>query len=251
MKKVLLILSLMALIVVPSCKDDEVPPVENPPADQLKLDLIPTFGNVDLQLDYTYITDEGYFVQFTDLKCYLTDLKNGSKTLASSALFDFRTTGTKLFTKTGKPADFPSLTGYLGVPSDRNHDDPTQFPTADPLYITIANDMHWGWNPGYIFMKVEAKVDTIDDGNDNFDHLVVFHVGGDTYLQNLNFSGLTWNAAGSNLYTSALKLDMKTFLNNGISAIDLKTEHSSHTAAGQEAISLKVMEHFRDALGIY
>jgi hypothetical protein len=80
---------------------------------------------------------------------------------------------------------------------------------------------------------------------------VVFHVGGDDYLQNLNFGSLSWNAAGANLYATSLKLDMKTFLNNGSSSIDLMTEYSSHTAAGQEAISLKVIEHFRDAIGVY
>ena len=250
MKKVALLFSLAAGIVFTSCKDDD-PPVTQPQADQLRLNLIPTYGAEDLVLDHTYSTDEGYLVQFTDLKCYMTDLKNGTKTLASSALFDFREKGTALFTKTAKPADFGSLTAYLGVPSDRNHADPTGFSSSDPLYITNANDMHWGWNPGYIFIKVEAKVDTINDAVENFDHLVVFHVGGDTYLQNLSFPGLTWNAAGNYLYISALELDMKKFLNNGTTSIDLKDEHSSHTAAGQEAISLKVIEHFRDALGVY
>jgi hypothetical protein len=249
MKKFSLI-SLTLLLALFSCDDDEPDDVV-PAVDQLKVQMIPTFGTEDLQLDQTYITDEGYRVQFTDLKCYMTDLKNGSKTLATSALFDFREKGTLFLTKPGKPSDFSSMSAFLGVPADRNHADPTAFAESDPLYITNANDMHWGWNPGYIFIKVEAKVDTIDDAIDNFDHLVVFHVGGDDYLQNLNFGSLSWNAAGANLYATSLKLDMKTFLNNGSSSIDLMTEYSSHTAAGQEAISLKVIEHFRDAIGVY
>lgn len=248
--KLFSLFSFFLLLVLFSCDDDK-PAVVNPPVDQLKLVLVPTFGTSDLQLDQTYVTDEGYKVQFTDLKCYLTDLKNGDKTLASSALFDFREKGTTLFTKPGKTTDYASLSAFLGVPTDRNHADPTGFSTTDPLYITNANDMHWGWNPGYIFIKVEAKVDTINDATDNFDHLVVFHVGGDDYLQNLNFGPLTWNAAGTNLYKTTLKLDMSSFLNNGTSSIDLKTEYTSHTAPGQEAISLKVIEHFRDAIGIY
>jgi hypothetical protein len=249
MKKITLISFALVLLIF-SCKDDD-PVVVTPVVDQLRISMIPTFGADDLVLDQTYITDEGYHVQFTDLKCYLTDLKNGTNTLASSALFDFREKGTSFVLKPGKPADFNSLTAFLGVPSDRNHADPTEFSDTDPLNIMIANDMHWGWNPGYIFIKVEAKVDTLDDAIENFNHLVVFHVGGDSYLQNLNFGSLTWNAAGSNLYATSLKLDMKTFLNNGSTAIDLKNEYSSHTAAGQEVISLKVIEHFRDAIGIY
>lgn len=249
MKKFLLI-SLTLLLALFSCDDDEPDDVV-PAADQLRILMVPTYGNEDLVLDQTYITDEGYKVQFTDLKCYMTDLKNGSKTLSTSALFDFREKGTSFVMKPGKPTDFASITAFLGVPNDRNHADPTAFSTADPLYITNANDMHWGWNPGYIFIKVEAKVDTINDAIDNFDHLVVFHVGGDDYLQNLNFGTMVWNAAGTNLYSTSLKLDMKSFLNNGTSSIDLMTEYSSHTAAGQETISVKVIEHFRDAIGVY
>lgn len=250
MIKVALLFSLAACVFLISCKDEE-PQTTDPNADQLRLEMIPTFGSEDLVLDQTYLTDEGYRVQFTDLKCYLTNLKNGTKTLASSALFDMRERGVTLFTKTAKPTDFVSITGYLGVTEDRNHADPSDFATDDPLNISIANDMHWGWNPGYIFVKIEAKVDTINDGVDDFDHLVVFHVGGDSYLQSLSFPALTWNAAGANLYSSRLELDMKKFLNNGTSSIDLKNEYSSHTAAGQEAISLKIIEHFRDALGVY
>jgi hypothetical protein len=250
MKKAILLIVLFGGLVLSACKDKD-PPVNEPAVDHLRLNIIPTYGSDDLLLDHTYTTGEGYLVQFTELKCYLTDLKNGAKTLSNAALFDFREKGTTVFNVEGKPTDFTSLTGYLGVPSDRNHADPTQYGPSDPLNITIANDMHWGWNPGYIFIKVEAKVDTLDNGVENFDHLVVFHVGGDSYLQNLSFPQLTWNAAGANQYASALKLDMQKFLDNGTSVIDLKTEHSSHTASGQEAISLKVIEHFRDALGIY
>lgn len=249
MKKIFFI-SMSLVFGLLSCKDDQ-PDEVDPPVDLLKIHLIPTFGTDNLQLDQTYLTDQGYRVQFTDLKCFMTDLKNGAKSLATSALFDFREKGSLFLSTTGKPADFSSLTALLGVPIDRNHADPTSFSTSDPLYITNANDMHWGWNPGYIFIKVEAKVDTIDNGIDNFDHLVVLHVGGDDYLQNLSFPTLSWNAAGANTFSTSLKFDLKHFLNNGTSSIDLKTENVTHTAPGQEALSLKVIENFRDAISVY
>jgi hypothetical protein len=249
MKKIFLFIIGFALVT--SCRDKGEDDPVTPAQDQLRMTVQPTFGVDDLVLDQTYTTDEGYNVQFTDLKCYMTDIRNGSSILCSSALFDYREKGTTFFTKVGKPANYSSLEAYLGVPSDRNHGDPTALSTSDPLYITNANDMHWGWNPGYIFIKVEAKVDTIADGIDNFDHLVVFHVGGDTYLRNLSFPSFTWNAAGTNLYSCPLKLDMKKFLNNGTESIDLKFEYSSHTAPGQEAISTKVIDHFNGAISLY
>jgi hypothetical protein len=240
----------LALLFLSSCKDDEVtPPVTV--IDQLKMTMQPTFGAVDLVLDQAYTTDEGYLVQFTDLKCYLTYIASPTTTLCSTALFDYRGKGTSLFTKPGKPANFTNLTANLGVPASKNHADPTSFASTDPLYITIANDMHWGWNPGYIFIKVEAKVDTIPNGIDNFDHYIVFHVGGEPYLQNLQLNSIAWVAEGNGIFSRKLKLDMQKFLNDGTESIDLKTEHSSHTAAGQEALSLKVIEHFNQAISLY
>lgn len=235
------------LFVFSSCEEDQVDePV--PSVDYLKLTLQPTFGSSNLQLDQTVITSEGYQVQFTDIKCYFTDIKNGSKTLCKSALYDFRESGTLIFSKPGKIQDFTSITGFVGVGSDYNHEDPSAFDNSDPLNISNANDMHWGWNPGYIFLKLEAKVDTLDDGIDNFDHFVIFHVGSDSFLQTFNFNDINWLASGSSTHTFPLKLDLQKFLQNGGQTIDLKTEFSSHSAAGQEAISLKVIENFKDAI---
>ena len=111
--------------------------------------------------------------------------------------------------------------------------------------------MHWDWNPGYIFVKVEARVDTIPDAVENFDHNVVFHIGGDINRQDLSFTNLQWNTVAANEYQLDLKLDMATFLNDGNQSIDLKAEFQSHTAPGQEALSLKVMQLFKSALSTY
>ena len=249
MKKYLLIL-FAAVSLVYSCDDK---PSEPDPVieDKVTLSIVPVFGSEDLVVDQTYISDEGYQVQFTDLKLYMSDIANGSKQMVRTGLWDYRANGRKMLTQNGKYTDFTNLTAILGVPASRNHADPTQYSTSDPLNIMVAEDMHWGWNPGYIFIKVEARVDTIPDGNDLFDHYVVFHVGGDDYVRDLNFGPLTWQAAGTNTFEAKLKLDMKKFLNNGTSSIDLKTEYTSHTAPGQEAISLKVIDHFKEALGVY
>ena len=248
MKNLLNILIGLVFLSLSSCKEDPVKTVPDP-MDELKVTIQPTFGSTALQLDQTVYTNEGYAIQFTDIRFYLTSLKNSSgKQLTQAALFDYRNNGTALFNAPGKPADFPSLSGYFGVDSSLNHDDPTAFPTTNPLNILIANDMHWDWNPGYIFLKIEAKVDTLTDGIDNFNHYVVFHVGADAWLQPWSLSGITWSQTSQYLHTLPLKLDMQKFLQNGAQTIDVKTEHSSHSLAGEEALSIKVIQNLRDAL---
>ncbi len=248
MKILLTLLLGLFLLSLSSCKDEPVKTVPDP-LEELKVTVQPTYGTANLQLDETVFTNEGYAIQFTDIRFYLTSLINSSgKELTQAALFDYRESGIELFTVNGKPSDFSSISGYFGVDTELNHDDPTAFPTTNPLNILIANDMHWDWNPGYIFLKVEAKVDTLADGIDNFNHYVVFHVGADAWLQPLSLSGINWSQTSQYLHTLPLKLDMQKFLQNGSQTIDVKTEHSSHSLAGEEALSLKVIQNLRDAL---
>lgn len=239
------------LVVFTSCKDK----VEGEPCDpelaQLKVSVQPVFGGEILFLDSTYSTVEGYDVQFIELKFFAEDMRGTSEQLKDASLFDYRVTETDLFTGEGTPADFPSLQGNLGVQSSINHSDPSAFPNESVLNISNSGGMHWGWNPGYIFMKVEAKVDTIPDGNPLFDHNVIFHIGQDANFQTLSFSNINWQQAGDLTYHFPLKLDMQAFLQNGTQTIDLKTEYTSHTAPGQEVLSLKVIENFKAAISEY
>jgi hypothetical protein len=212
----------------------------------LKVTVQPTFGGEFLQLDSTYTTVEGYGVRFTDLKFFAENIR-GEEQILDAAFFDYRETGTLLFQTSGTPVKVPMLSANLGVGAI-NHDDPSAFPVGSVLNINNSGGMHWGWSPGYIFIKIEAKVDTIPDAIPLFDHSVVFHIGKDVNLQTLAFPGISWTQYATDSYQASLKLDMSTFLQNGGQNIDLKTEYTSHTAAGQEVLSLKVIENFKAAI---
>ena len=239
-------LMLFVAAILFSCKDDEVTECEET-AEMLRVSVQPMFGTETLYLDSAYTTAEGYDVQFTDIKFYMENPRNGSAQLIDAGLFDYRERGTLLLEAEGAYQNYTSINANLGVHANVNHNDPAAFPNESMLNISNSNDMHWDWNPGYIFVKVEAKVDTIADANPLFDHNVVFHIGKDENFQTLTFSNITWTDLGS-MHEFALKLDMETFLQNGSEVIDLKDEFSSHTMAGQEVLSAKVIMNFRDAL---
>lgn len=249
MKLTFYTLSLIGVVALVGCKKDEPEPTPAPATTPtVRIDVQPMFGGNVLELDSTYTTAEGYLVQFTDLKFYLHDIKNGSNTLTDAMLFDYRERGTLLYSGKGDAANYASIAANLGVDASVNHNDPSAFSNSSWLNISNSNDMHWGWNPGYIFVKIEGKVDTIPDANQVFDQTVVFHCGGDQFLQTLQFDNLNWIGSGDKSFDLLLQLDMATFLQGSTQTIDLKTENSSHSAPGQEAITLKVMENFRDAL---
>lgn len=242
--------SWLLLVLLVACKKETPqPPVVNPtPTDELTVNVFPFYSGDTLHLDSTYQTPEGYDFQFTDLKFYVSHLKNGTDTLVRAALFDYREKGNLFFQVPKTPTNFSSLDGFLGVESALNHADPTAFANEDPLHIVNAGGMHWGWNPGYIFVKVEIRVDTISDGIPLFDHLAVYHVGTDAFIQSLSFPEVTWVKQQELKYKAAMKLDMNRFFVNGNSIIDVKNEFIMHSAAGQEALSLKAISNFKSAL---
>jgi hypothetical protein len=243
---------LFLIIIIISCKKNE--PQPQPVDNYLKITVQPTYMNNGAEhalLDSIYTTPEGYKVKFTDAKFYLTKLKNGNSNLLESAFFDFRETGLLLARIKGDYTQYSSLQGFIGVDSVLNHSDPSAFPNDSPLNISNAGPMHWGWNPGYIFINLEGKVDTIPDGVNNLDHSFSFHIGTDLYRRDLNFPTVNWQTVSATEKVFPLKLDLWKFLHNPLSSIDLKTEFLTHTGAGQQALTIKVTSNFQQALTAY
>ena len=239
--------SLLVLVLATACGDD------NPeaPKAQLQIDLQPVYGGQNFFMDSIYTTQEGYKVKFTELKCYFTLFGNGTNALHEAALLDYRETGSLLFKKEGDYAKFLNLSAVLGVDSSLNHLDPSAFPNERPLNISNAGPMHWGWSTGYIFMNIAGKVDTIPDATLNTDLSFSFHIGTDSYLQNLQFNNINWTDIGNNTRQFKLKLDLLAFLGQGASNINLNSEYLTHTAAGQEALTQKVISNFKNAISPY
>jgi hypothetical protein len=245
MKKILYLLLLSPLLW--SCEPDDPKPVD-PVVETVKVSINPTYGNQAFYMDSVYTTAEGYKVKFTELTCYFTLLGNGTNQLIEAALFNFRETGSTLVSKPANHLNYANLSGKIGVDSSLNHLDPSAFPNESPLNISNAGPMHWGWNPGYIFLNIEGKVDTIVDATNNLDLSFSFHVGKDSYLQSFNFENVSWQDKGNNQWELPLKLDLANFLSNPLSPINLKTEYLTHTGAGQESLTQKVIQNFKNAL---
>jgi len=248
MMRYYVLLSLISLTFLYSCKKKN--PAPDPVVNYLEINMLPVYGgngNDPLLLDSIYTTPEGYKIKFTDIKCYFTLLKNGSKSLTQAAYFDLREKGNQVLRVAGDYTLFSSLQGIIGVDSSINHDDPSAFPNESPLNISNAGPMHWGWNTGYIFFNIEGKADTIIDGVNNLNHSFSFHIGTDNYARSFNFSNLVWTPSESNTHVTQWKLNLYNFL-HGINPVDLKTEFLTHTAAGQQTLTEKVTSNFSQSI---
>ena len=245
MNKILFVLFFFLLLF--SCKKED-PKIEPTAENYLSIRVNPSFGNQPFYLDSVYTTQEGYKVKFTDLKFYKSIIRNGSDTFTKAALFDFSSTGNLLTRVKGDYLKFGSLQGNIGVVQSLNHLDPSAFPNDSPLNISNAGTMHWGWNTGYIFISIEGKTDTIPDATLNLNHSFSFHVGTDAFIDSFEFSNINWQTLTPTEKVFHLNLDMLSFLQNTNQPINLKNEFLSHSGSGQEALALKVVQNFKQAL---
>ncbi len=227
-----------------SCKEETPKPAVVEETLTLKTKLY--FGNNEAFLDSTYTLSNNYKVQFTDVKFYITQPSLEGIVQQNDFLFDARTT--TQMSLTGKHSSVQDLLFNIGVDVARNQSDPSAFPNTSALNILNASDMHWGWNPGYIFVKLEAKVDTTQDNSTGFNHFLVYHIGKDNNLITKNLGIIPWETISTYVFQANLKLNLKTILENGASPLNLKTEYTSHSNTSQQTTSDKVKQNFLSAL---
>ncbi|MEL6676794.1 MAG: MbnP family protein [Bacteroidota bacterium] len=68
---------------------------------------------------------------------------------------------------------------HVGIDSVTNHADPSAYAGDDPLAFQSPS-MHWSWNNGYIFLRVDGLVDL--DGDQTPETTMEFHIGKDVNL---------------------------------------------------------------------
>jgi len=216
--------------------------------DSIKIHITPVYNGLDLYLDSSYNTIEGYGVKFTTISFFMSQLNNQEDTINMSSIFDFREKGTLLLGAAKDYNTYSELQGLVGVDPINNHSDPSAFNTDSDLNIENAGTMHWSWNTGYIFIKIEGKADTL--ANETFNHNFSFHIGTDALLQTCSFENLSWEQTGENEHTLNLQLDLSSFLGAEGNAIDLKDEFLTHSNNSEQLLSDKVVTNFINALSV-
>lgn len=240
---------LLFLMVIVSCRNKEKEPqVEQTIQPTIEINITPYFGGLELANEnVVFTTEEGYEVKLRDLKIILTEIKNEDKLLSDAAMYSFKK-GKKLLKVNGTSAGWGALNFNVGVSQTINHSDPSAFPNDHVLNILNASDMHWSWNPGYIFVKIEMIADTLQDGIENFNHPISFHIGMDETLQEKSISNLNWESIGNQNEQLKLKVNFHELLHRTGSSVDLKNEHTTHSSPDQISLSKKLAENFKEAL---
>lgn len=240
---------LTGLLLFTSCKDEPEPDDSTEPVVQkARVNLVPTYNGQTLEFNTNYTTQEGYTIEFTKINVIMTNFSNDGNELFTSAVYKYEDNSRLLWEGPGDYTLFSSISANIGVPASENHEDPSARPSSDPLNILNTDDMHWGWNPGYIFLMIEGKADTsaTQNGQDLMNFL--YHIGNDDFLTSVSLQNLTWTEVNSSLHETNIYVDMYKVFDGDTDDIDIKLERSSHTNPGQEPLSNKVIANFANAL---
>lgn len=244
-----LLIGLITSFTLISCKDED--PEENDPVVetmQTRINLVPTYNGQPFDFLSSYTTQEGYTIEFTKLNVIMTDIKNGSNVLTRSMVYKYEENPTLMWQGDGEYSEFPNLTMDIGVGPDRNNEDPSALPADDPLNILNTDDMHWGWNTGYIFLMIEGRVDTTQAQSGQNIATFTYHVGSNQLLKNVEINNLNWQPVSNSLYEANLTVDLYKVFDGDTADVDIQQNRTSHTMPGQEQLSDIVISNFATSL---
>jgi len=129
---------------------------------------------------------------------------------------------------------FIALRLAVGVDSLRNHSDPAAWPASNPLSLLNSAHMHWNWNTGYIFFKLEGQYQRPNmPVNGGFS----YHLGGDTFYRPIiiRFSPTTLNKA---LESMKVELRMRQFFDGGHTHWITDSSSFSHASLGDRVADI-------------
>lgn len=245
----ILFLALLAMITVAfsACNnDDDQPAAENKEMVSFEFNYVVNGEAYDTSKVYTI---NGTAVKFSIANFYLGGINFMSEDGAATEMEDkyLLITPDAGMQEVGElqEGQYPMVSFFIGVDSVANGQTEEDFTTRsedpnDPLGLQFPQ-MHWSWNNGYKFIRVDGKVDT--DGDGVPDEVMSFHLGNNGFVsmvKTLEF------AAQKQLEEGAGNMYFEFDLAKALEGIDLVQDHFNHALTAQE---IPLATQFRDNLG--
>jgi hypothetical protein len=224
----LALLAIFALVFTACDNDDEAPGIQE--------------GTVNMMFEYTidgaaFDTTQVYEVNGTAVKFSIANFYVGGielmpeegDAIAVEDKYLLVTPGTGMQEVVTVPAGhYHMVNFFVGVDpaaNSQSEEDFTSRDADDPLAIQFPS-MHWSWNSGYRFLRIDGQVDT--DGDGEVDELMAFHLGTNPMLQNVSVTAHKDVEDGSNMLH--LQFDLAKLFDG----IDLSADYTTHTMNNPE-----------------
>ncbi len=184
-------LTLLVALATAGCSDVTTNP-HNDATGNVVLRFTPTFDGVVLTAGTKVVTTGEDTLSFSTLKFYASEFDfepvashghHGAELLRVDSIFLidlFGDESARSFTLPTNAVHYESVAMSIGVPEVENHKDAAT--QTEPLGPNVG--MYWGWDPGYIFFKVEGFVDSSGTSLP-----FVFHCGEDARKKRVVLAG--------------------------------------------------------------
>jgi hypothetical protein len=230
-----------------SCDPKETPEPTPIPEVVLKARLQLMHNGVPVQLNQRLYNAEGHAFEVEVFSLILSNVGHNDKSLFDATRLTLSNANNLLFSATGNPQDFSSLSGAIGVVEPWNNADPVSFEADSPLYLNNSSDMHWGWAGGYIFYKLEGKFNTDPDA-ENLNEIFTYHMGNNIYRKLFDWSDVNWTKVNDHLYEMIVYLHIDQIFDGPAGRFSMADNKFTHATADKDELNQIIAQNFAHAL---
>ena len=170
----------------------------------------------------TQINFVGYYI--TDIKAIKVD--NTEKSLGGIHLVKGNETLT--LSEELDAGDYKALTFKVGIADSLiNHGDPSLYPAGSPLALQTPS-MHWSWNTGYIFFRLDGLVDTSVNNQHGATESLTFHLGRLSSVRTVTINE-NFSIVGTHNNPGQYEADVVLNVEDVFAGIDIKTDRVTMT----------------------
>lgn len=255
MKDFTLVATLCLAVIFSACQKDESIVAEQPEktTGTVEIRFVPTMNGEAFNLNQNFVGPNGKRMRYETFKFYMSDISvNDGATLLGSdeiELVDF-SMNDKSFSFEAKPGTITQLSYGLGVKKSLNGTgnpdfNPAAYGNDHPL--SVYKGMYWTWASGYIFSKLEGRIDTSAAQNMNPNYSFFYHSGIDTLYGTHAVSGFSAPVVKGQKTILTLKFEVNDVFRTSNDTINMVNNYFTHTTDNLE-LAQKVINNIGDAI---
>ena len=231
-----------------SCKKDKSEEPTPSTEQNLTMHLHSNVGTHTANYDSTFINSAGQRFTIEDYRMYISNVvlikSDGSELPITGKIFLTNPEIDEYELGMVPVGNYKGFRFIVGLDSTINHSDPSTYPSSNPLSVQTPS-IHWSWNSGYIFWKVEGKVDTTvaQTGPVNVDYL--YHIGMDEFKRTIDFSTDAFSVNSGQDQVIHLNFDLAAALIN----VDMTSELMTHTMDNM-MLATKIADSWQSAFEV-
>ncbi|MFN8395827.1 MAG: MbnP family protein [Bacteroidia bacterium] len=205
----------------------------------LSLSINNIVGSKPFSFDSIYTTTSGRRFKFSAARFHISSPWLGSNDgpVPLDKYLQIKANVANYLLDTIDPGSYSSLSFNIGVDSVANHSDPTLWPDDHPLSLMNPMQDNWSWSGGYVFLKLEGRVDSSATMNGAIDKFFYFHLASDVMLTPANLARAFVVDNGAS-YTFPITIDW----GKGIQGLDLPRQ--STQTVDNLPLAQQVMQDF-------